>query len=427
MPKTKTRKMKESDLNYKMFFQASINAESKKEENRMRTEFNVPNDSKKFPSYGQLRKEMIQKIEERQKLRRKTARNNTNCTISGGTKTLKSKKKTVSKKPSPSRKTTSLKKTTNELKRMKTQFEKIITYTLKKDPKHEKLSVLKDHLKTINEELQNSPHSELTRKTNKLKLFKSKPSKLNMSKSKRRKTSQNSGMLTAHEITPEGQEYIKHMNVELASESEVKALQQFIKNNPVLKKQDDEFGKIFAWITEFMGDTHVWWHLLPDLTFNGVREETILSGKMKREKIPYKNFPRGKHVYDSDQAFFNGAHWNSQKAGSDIRFDPYDEFQPRGTNQFCQSYSMMHLLDALPGEKNQTCHPWRGDPKDFKKFYFYTECALHFILGIAEHCKKNNLDLEYDTPSGPYLDDVISMVKYCLKYYRICINTIKLP
>ena len=66
-------------------------------------------------------------------------------------------------------------------------------------------------------------------------------------------------------------------------------------------------------------------------------------------------------------------------------------------------------------------------PKILKKFYYYTECALHFILGIAEHCKKNNLDLEYDTPSGPYLDDVINMIKYCLKYYRICINIIKLP
>ena len=39
-----------------------------------------------------------------------------------------------------------------------------------------------------------------------------------------------------------------------------------------------------------MGDTHVWWHLLPDLTFNGIREETILSGKMKREKFHIKIF-----------------------------------------------------------------------------------------------------------------------------------------
>ena len=47
MSKSKSRKMKDSDLNYKMFFQASINAESKKE-NRLRSEFNVPNDSKNF-------------------------------------------------------------------------------------------------------------------------------------------------------------------------------------------------------------------------------------------------------------------------------------------------------------------------------------------------------------------------------------------
>ena len=53
--------------------------------------------------------------------------------------------------------------------------------------------------------------------------------------------------------------------------------------------------------------------------------------------------------------------------------------------------------------------------------------CVTFHFRIAEHCKKNNLDLEYDTPSGPYLDDVINMIKYCLKYYRICINIIKLP
>lgn len=248
-----------------------------------------------------------------------------------------------------------------------------------------------------------------------------------MSNAKMRMKSKNSTVLFAHETTPEGQDYINRMNVELASKKDVKALQDIIGKNPVLKAQDTEFGKIFAWITEFMGDTHVWWFLLPDLTFNGVREETILSGKMKREKIPYKNFPRGNHVYDADHAFFNGSHWNSKKTGSVLRFDPYDEFQPRGTNQFCQTYSMMHLLDALPGETNQSCDPWGGDPADFKKFYYYTEYALHFILRIAEHCKKNNLDLEYDTPSGPYIDDVISIIKYCLKYYRICINIITLP
>lgn len=267
-----------------------------------------------------------------------------------------------------------------------------------------------------------SSHSKLPIKSKKLKSLKSKTNKLTMSNTKTHAKSKSSAVLIAHETTPEGQDYIKHMNAELTTQKDVKALQQFIQNNPTLKFQDDEFGKLFDWITEFMGDIHVWWFLLPNLTFNGVGEEIILSGEMKREKIPYKNFPRGKHVYDSDHAFFNGAHWNSQKAGSDIRFDPYNEFQPSGTNQFCQTYSMMHLLDALPGETNQS-----GDPDDFQKFYYYTKCALQFILGIAEHCKKNNLDLEYDTPSGPYIDDLINIIKYCLKYYCICINIIKLP
>ena len=258
-------------------------------------------------------------------------------------------------------------------------------------------------------------------KSKKLKLLKFKTINVIMPKSTK------NDVLTAHETTTDGQNYINNMNVECTSENEIKILQKKIQKDPVLKAQDDEFGNIFEWITEFMGDTHVWWFLLPNLTFNSVSQDDILSGKIKREQIPNKNFPRGKRVYDTDNAFFNGTHWNSQRGNTSYRFDPYDEFQPRGTNQFCQTYSMMHLLNALPTEKKMTCNPCSGDSNDFKRFYYYTNCALQFILEIAEHCKKYNLDLEYDTPSAPYLDDLINMIKYCLKYYRICINIIKFP
>ena len=230
-----------------------------------------------------------------------------------------------------------------------------------------------------------------------------------------------------HEETNEGKEYILLMNVEVNNEKDVKKLQREIKKNPILKEQDDIFGDIFEWITVFMGDTHVWWELFPTLIFNGVSQADVLSSKIKRSQIPEPPFPRKKQTYNTDRAFFNGKHWNSQKVGESARFDPYDKFQIKGTNQFCQTFSMMHLLDVLPGDVNQICESWDGNPNDFKRFYYYTECALKFILNVAEHCKKRKLDLEYDTPSGPYLNDLIQIIKYCLKYYRICINTIELP
>jgi len=271
--------------------------------------------------------------------------------------------------------------------------------------------------KNLNEEGSGSgPDTELGINKNELKSIVSKQRVIKMN------TKQ-----VEHELTSEGRQYISLMNVELDSEKDVKTLQREIKKNPVLKEQDDLFGAIFEWITVFMGDTHVWWGLFPSLVFNGVSQNDVLTGKIKRNKIPEPKFPRQKKIYDTDRAFFNGAHWNSQQAGELERFDPYDKFQIFGTNQFCQTFSMMHLLDALPGDKNQICQSWEGDPDDFKRFYYYTECALKFILNVAEHCKKTKINLGYDVGQAKYLNDVIAIIKYCLKYYRICINTIELP
>ena len=45
-----------------------------------------------------------------------------------------------------------------------------------------------------------------------------------------------------------------------------------------------------------MGDTHVWWGLFPSLVFNGVSENDVLTGKIKRNKIPEPKFPRQKNI-----------------------------------------------------------------------------------------------------------------------------------
>ena len=175
-----------------------------------------------------------------------------------------------------------------------------------------------------------------------------------------------------HELTEIGRQFIKTMNVELDSISQVKKLQQTIKKNAALKNEDKEFGEIFSLITEFMGDPHVWWAIIQNLAYNGITNEDITSGRKTFEMIPTRvNFPRSGIKYTRPNAFFNGAHWNSQKAGEQASlFDPYDHFQIRGTNQFCQTYSMMHLLNVLPGDDEQICAPWAGEEDDFKKYYY---------------------------------------------------------
>ena len=139
--------------------------------------------------------------------------------------------------------------------------------------------------KNLNEEGSGSgPDTELGINKNELKSIVSKQRVIKMN------TKQ-----VEHELTSEGRQYISLMNVELDSEKDVKTLQREIKKS-YSKKQDDLFGDIFEWITIFMGDTHVWWGLFPSLVFNGVSENDVLTGKIKRNKIPEPKFPRQKNI-----------------------------------------------------------------------------------------------------------------------------------
>ena len=46
----------------------------------------------------------------------------------------------------------------------------------------------------------------------------------------------------------------------------------------------------------------------------------------------------------------------------------------------------MYLLDKLPGQKKSICSKWSGNKDDFKKYYYYTLCALKFIKEIVTKC-----------------------------------------
>ena len=109
-----------------------------------------------------------------------------------------------------------------------------------------------------------------------------------------------------------------------------------------------------------------------------------------------------------------GGHWLSRKPGSKTTFDPYDEYQVHGTNQFCQTYALMNLAGALPNVSTN-----RSD----LKYYSYTKSALDFI--------KREI-LKIDARSYVFRDAGITKAKLlqcidvCLNNSNLCFNGIEL-
>lgn len=113
-------------------------------------------------------------------------------------------------------------------------------------------------------------------------------------------------------------------------------------------------------IIDFMGVSELWEILIPNID---LRTEGRNSSN-----IPISNRP---------VAIYSGSHWTSRKAGDSYWFDPYKEYQINGSNQFCQTYSLMYLLNALPS-------PITEDEISFMKFYEYTDKAINFIKIIMD-------------------------------------------
>ena len=108
-------------------------------------------------------------------------------------------------------------------------------------------------------------------------------------------------------------------------------------------------------------------------------------------------------IAPENEAVFSGAHWRSRKAGEEEWFDPYDVYQIKGTNQFCQTYAMMYLLNSLPS---------RGLGK-WTDYYLYTKGALEFI--------------EYALESHAGFPDQLKLLKSAMKTPNIFLNVVELP
>lgn len=151
-------------------------------------------------------------------------------------------------------------------------------------------------------------------------------------------------------------------------------------------------------LLEFMGDIGPDgpWHRIPKTI-----TETL------------RTCPRKRPPGDVNLAVFVGrdtGHWYSRKAGETVFFDPYTHYQVPSTNQFCQTFAMMHILDKLP--------PDQGNNRWFR-YYDYTCSALSFIESVI---------------TGSYGDGLSSgerahlkrCVKVCKTHPNICLNAIEI-
>lgn len=162
----------------------------------------------------------------------------------------------------------------------------------------------------------------------------------------------------------------------------------------LMDKEQDWADLYFQSLSDLITSSEIWECMVPFAELYGTE------GCNKRSQ---------RHIKSSHecQAHYSGSHWNSRKGGDTKWFEPCNEYQPRGTNQFCGIFSMMHLLDRLP-EKSAV--------RSFKKYYDYTLSALRFCKEVIRTClegKERKL----------YMD----IVEVALENYPALINIIEFP
>lgn len=167
------------------------------------------------------------------------------------------------------------------------------------------------------------------------------------------------------------------------------------KENRILFDLEDAWWQENAQpLADFMGDMTLWANIIDDID-------------VKRGSV------RGVPVMGVACARFTGSHWLSRKPGETTFFDPFKDYQVYGTNQFCQTFAMMYLVDALP-KKRET--------KSFKNYYAYTLKALEFIRDVISsfypdaHYFNTSLEGHYSQK------DMLKKVNECIKHVNMCVN-----
>jgi len=164
---------------------------------------------------------------------------------------------------------------------------------------------------------------------------------------------------------------------------ELKLYQKTIKQNKELKKaEQDWFDKYFQPVVDFMGDDVVWAHF-------GIKP----IHRSARPQLKEIKISENQAIYKGRK---DGGHWYSHRAGSKKWFDAYeDKYQIPGTNQFCQTFALLNILDKLP--KNTS------SPK-IEDYYRYTKFAIKFIGSLVALSGDSVLKKQYaEIEKHPYL------------------------
>ena len=189
-------------------------------------------------------------------------------------------------------------------------------------------------------------------------------------------------------------------NIEYDSKKKTQKYQLYVKKNKAWIDEEQAWVDDFLTpLIDFMGDETVWKYIVPNIILLGVGgRASVRSGRTA------KNLKHPLGIY-------TGSHWLAYKQDDTFEFDPYREYQISGTNQFCQTFSMMYLCDQLPDIET---HPW-------KKFYVYTVKALEFIKKVINKVVKQK-GLDKKTAK-----ELLRCVNECLTYPNICVNAVELP
>jgi hypothetical protein len=198
-------------------------------------------------------------------------------------------------------------------------------------------------------------------------------------------------------------------SVEFLASADIRKFQKKFSKNETFKSFDKLWGERMNLVIDFMGNYAVWKFLLND-------DIDIYERKPPRKSTIVKS--------DRHQAYFTGHHWLSIVKNTRELFDPYSEYQITGTNQFCQTYALMHLMNKLPGQSNQVCSPFPYN--SFKKYYYYTRCALDFIVDVIKSVKKAELKL-YDYGNTKYIDNVLKWAFVLRRNSNVTLNIIGMP
>lgn len=181
---------------------------------------------------------------------------------------------------------------------------------------------------------------------------------------------------------------------------ELLAYRKYITENELWAKQEQDWvDEYLQPLMDLLGETSIWKYIAGEF----IELYGIETGEPRKSQ---RNIPTSNKA----QAYFrhNGTtgHWYSRKRNEKEWFDSYQEYQIVGTNQFCQTFALMNLVDKLPKVE-------KTKQNSMLKYYNYTYEALLFIQHVIE-------TTIYSKRRKIYMKKITE----CLSHPNICVNAI---